>query len=88
MMAIGQDSIGQQFVVQPFSDFLITHEQDNRCLNPTAADQISSPHSNSYVDLDGDCMPDIFLQKQKRLSNPDSSIYYYNYFEVYTQKIF
>ena len=31
------------------------------CKTPAPGDLISSPHSNSFLDLDGDCMPDIFL---------------------------
>ena len=63
MMLIAQDAIGQNFISQPFSDFIITNQQDSSCFDPAPNDIFSEPHSNSFVDLDGDCMPDIFLQK-------------------------
>lgn len=37
----------------------------NTCYSPIAGDAISSPNSNSFLDLNGDCMSDIFLQKQR-----------------------
>jgi len=43
------------------------------------ADQVSIPHSNAFVDFDGDCMPDIFLTRQ---SGPKKF-----YYEIYIQKI-
>lgn len=36
---------------------------NKNCLAPDTDDYFSSPHSNSFIDLNGDCMPDIFLQK-------------------------
>lgn len=38
-------------------------------------DKIAIPHSNSYLDLDGDCMPDLFLTKE----NANGTVY----FEIY-----
>jgi hypothetical protein len=35
---------------------------DTDCLNPSS-DGLSAPHSAAYLDLDGDCMPDLFLTK-------------------------
>lgn len=35
---------------------------DTDCLTP-AAGGLSVPHSASFLDLDGDCMPDLFLTK-------------------------
>ena len=46
----------------PFSDFLLTHEQDESCLQPND-DFISQPHSNAFIDLNGNCVPDILLGK-------------------------
>ena len=58
------------------------------CLDPTPGDMISSPHSNSFVDLNGDCMPDIFLQKQRAIKSDKGATVYQNYYEIYVQKIF
>jgi hypothetical protein len=64
-VAIGMDHKSEAFEFKSFSDFLVTHSEDAGCLDPTPGDLISSPHSNAFIDLDGDCMPDIFLQKQR-----------------------
>lgn len=53
------------------------------CKTPTPGDLISSPHSNSFLDLDGDCMPDIFLQKTH--INSDGSKVHYG--EIYIQRL-
>ena len=66
-VALGQDTIGEKFVIKDFSSFIIKSTEMEGCLDPTPGDIISSPHSNSYIDLDGDCMPDIFLQKQRTI---------------------
>jgi hypothetical protein len=58
MVAIGKDTAGEEFEKQDFSNYYITSDG---CKVPTPGDMISSPHSNSFLDLDGDCMPDIFL---------------------------
>jgi hypothetical protein len=64
-LALGEDSLGEKFKLNvDINDFLISNAEDPSCKNPVAEDIISSPHSNSFVDLNGDCMPDIFLQKQ------------------------
>ena len=47
------------------------------CMTPAIA-PLSAPHSAAFVDLDGDCMPDLFLTKQ----TPAGPIY-----EIYIQKI-
>jgi integrin alpha FG-GAP repeat containing protein 1 len=52
-------------------------------MDPVAGDLISAPHSNSFLDLDGDCMPDIFLQKQRIKFNTPRPSSYENYYEIY-----
>jgi integrin alpha FG-GAP repeat containing protein 1 len=44
---------GTAWISSPFSNFIL-----DRKVNPC---KISNPHSNAFVDLDGDCLPDIFL---------------------------
>ena len=61
MIAEGTDSIGYQFKSKPFTDYLIPNSEDPTCMNHDPSDIFSEPHSNAFVDLDGDCMPDIFL---------------------------
>jgi len=41
----------------------LSSSEVEECMEPTANDQLSVPHSSSYIDLDGDCMPDIFLTR-------------------------
>ena len=64
-LALGLDPLGQKFSLDvDIKEFLISNSEDPSCADPSPGDIISSPHSNSFVDLNGDCMPDIFLQKQ------------------------
>lgn len=67
------------FDFKDFDDFLIKNEDDDECENPTEGDFISSPHSNAFLDFNGDCMPDIYLSK---ISNKTKEHYY----EIYMQK--
>ena len=60
-MALGKDKRGNDFKIDQFKKSIITNKQDSECLDPSPDDFISSPHSNAYIDLNGDCMPDIFL---------------------------
>lgn len=83
MVAIGRDEKGEKFELQPFSNFLIKNSEDQRCIDPKPEDVFSLPHSNAFVDLDGDCMPDIFLQR----TNINSQNNKRNYYEIYTQKL-
>jgi len=63
-LALGLDSVGEKFSLDvDISEFLIPNSEDQSCKDPEPDHIISSPHSNSFVDLNGDCMPDIFLQK-------------------------
>ena len=70
MMAIGTHQDGTDFNFKPFKSFLISNQEDSRCLDPNPEEMISSPHSNAFLDLDGDCNPDIFPQQEKNQDNP------------------
>jgi hypothetical protein len=52
-----------------FSDYLAS---DPACLTPEAKSALSIPHSTAFLDLDGDCMPDLFLTKER----PDGTMFY------------
>ena len=69
-----------------FKSFLITPEEDPLCQVPSDTDLISSPHSNAFLDLDGDCIPDIFMQKIKKTSVNGTDVFK-AYYEIYIQKI-
>ena len=66
---------GSQFKKSKFNtEFVLSSDQDPFCKDPND-DPISTPHSNSFLDLDGDCMPDLFLTKKAS----DGTLY----FEIY-----
>lgn len=58
---ISKDGIGQNYEPKLFSDFVLSNDENADCIDPYFNDTISSPNSNSFLDLNGDCMPDIFL---------------------------
>lgn len=65
------------FTIVDFEDFVIKNSEDPLCIDSkTPDDLISHPHSNSYVDLNGDCMPDIFLNKERILDSGKIEVYY------------
>ena len=57
--------------MKPLSEFLLTSVDDPDCEDLDLNDTISSPNSNAFIDLDGDCMPDLFLT----MNNTDTSYY-------------
>jgi len=60
---IGYFDSSNNFVEKNFvSEYVITNTQDSNCQTPTSG-LLSIPHSATFIDLDGDCMPDIFLTK-------------------------
>lgn len=63
-----------------FKDMVVSSAEDANCLDFDGRDEISSPHSNTFVDLNGDCVPDIFLT---RIDQSTGEVYY----ELYIQKL-
>ena len=63
MVAQGKSKDSSKFEFVEFSRFLLSSTEDDNCLDANLDDQISDPHSNSFVDLNGDCIPDIFLTR-------------------------
>jgi hypothetical protein len=59
-----------------FADFVITGDSD--CGTPDVSDPISIPHSCSFIDLDGDCKPDLLMTRVDSSGQP--------YLETYVQK--
>jgi hypothetical protein len=55
---------------RPFTSYL---SKEASCLEPESNAGMSIPHSASFLDLDGDCMPDLFLTKQRSI---DSTLFY------------
>ena len=42
-----------------FTEFALTPDQNSDCAPLNTDDIISLPNSNSFVDLNGDCIPDL-----------------------------
>jgi integrin alpha FG-GAP repeat containing protein 1 len=64
MIALGDSFNSTSFTFKPLIEFFLSSSEDKTCLDPNLEDMISNPHSNSFLDLNGDCIPDIFLTKE------------------------
>jgi len=65
MVALGQeDSDGFSSPWNFFGQFVVSTQEDPLCGEPDRKDFISTPNSNAFVDIDGDCLPDLFLTRQ------------------------
>ena len=58
---VAQDDVGEKFDLRDFEYFLVDPSDDESCVKPQYGDIMSAPHSTSFLDLNGDCMPDIFM---------------------------
>lgn len=79
-VALGQSLNSKTYSIIDFSDFVIKNSENEECLDPSEDDVISMPHSNSFLDLDGDCMPDIFMNKLSVTKDGK----YIPYYEIYS----
>jgi len=75
-VAIGTSSSTSNYVFKPFSDFLLT---DADCMSLNSSYTISIPNSNAFIDLDGDCMPDLFLTMTDSTNT--------SYYSVFVQRL-
>lgn len=82
-IALGETYDSLDFTFEPLSNFFLSSEEDKTCLDPNVNDMISNPHSNSFLDLNGDCIPDIFLSKET--IDEDNKKHFYG--EIYVQKL-
>ncbi len=64
MIALGDSFNSSSFTFKPLSEFFLNSTEDKTCLDPNLEDLISNPHSNAFLDFNGDCIPDIFLTKE------------------------
>ena len=79
-VARGKSKDSTSFELIEFKDMLLPKSVNSDCLDFNNEDEISSPHSNTFVDLNGDCIPDIFLT---RIEKSTGQLYY----EVYIQML-
>jgi len=63
MVAVGKSQDSSRYEFIEFSQFVATPEEDEDCLLYKDRGYVSSPHSSSFLDLNGDCLPDIFMSK-------------------------
>lgn len=83
-VALGNSYNSQQFNITSFSDFVMSPADDPHCKAPSEDDLLATPNSNAYMDLDGDCIPDIFMQKTRKIPGTNQTE---SYHEIYAQKI-
>lgn len=79
-VALGKSKDSSSFKFIEFKEMILSSNEDSNCMDFSGDDQISSPHSNTFVDLNGDCLQDIFLT---RIEQSSGQLYY----EVYIQKL-
>jgi hypothetical protein len=77
-LALGTSNIASTFTFAPLSDFLLTSIDDPDCMDLNPTDTISIPNSNAFIDLDGDCLPDLFLTMNDSTNS---------YYRVFVQKL-
>mmetsp|Transcript_17128 Transcript_17128/g.26485 ORF Transcript_17128/g.26485 Transcript_17128/m.26485 type:complete len:109 (+) Transcript_17128:1-327(+) len=82
-VAVGKSKNSTEFEIKDFTEFTFTSEDDPACKTVSTKDLISTPHSNSFLDLNGDCMPDIFMSKIRKVNENK----YEQYHEIYLSKI-
>lgn len=86
-VALG-DEDPDTFTTKDFFDFVITPAEDPNCKAPSKSDLISMPNSNAFIDLNGDCLSDIFLTRQTgtQADKQDVSKTVDSYYEIYSQQ--
>ena len=58
-----------------FSNYVLKSSENADCKDPNISDMISIPNSNAFIDLNGDCVPDVVLTRQSASGE--------TYYEVY-----
>jgi hypothetical protein len=88
-VALGRSSDSSKYEFEDFSKFITTSSEDPDCLDPHPDAIMSQPHSSSYLDLNGDCLPDIFMNMYREYPDPadNKKMFAENYFDIYVQKI-
>ena len=86
-VAIGAED-PDTFTTNDFFDYVITSSEDPNCKDPSKSDLISMPNSNAYIDLNGDCLSDIFLTRQtgSQADKQDITKTVDSYYEIYSQQ--
>jgi hypothetical protein len=83
---VADDNTGLKFTHRDFDYFLVNPNDDPTCMSPTKNDIMSMPHSTSFLDLNGDCMPDIFMQKRHREGSSIGQEIYTYYTDIFVAR--
>ena len=69
-----------------FSDYVLTSAENADCKTPNTHDMISMPNSNAFIDLNGDCVPDLLLTRQTDTPEAmlDGTKTVNTYYEIYS----
>ena len=46
-----------------FRNYVLTSAENPNCKTPNTSDSLSIPDSNAFLDLNGDCLPEIVLTR-------------------------
>jgi integrin alpha FG-GAP repeat containing protein 1 len=66
--------VGEEtFVIKDFAAAIPLAKPEPGCMTPVASNRLTSPHSVSMIDFDGDCMSDLFVTVQD--SNSGAKFY-------------
>ena len=86
-IAIGSRIDPLSYTVEDFfTNYALSAQDNTDCKNPNTSDLISMPNSNAFIDLNGDCLPDLVLTRQAgtpdEMAKDGSSVK--TYYEVYS----
>ena len=87
-VALGKRNDATYYQVESFFDLFVLGSSDNPdCQNPNTSDIISIPNSNAFIDLNGDCVPELVLTRQtgSDADRQDGSKTVETYYEIYSQ---
>ena len=84
---VANDTVSEKFELRDLQRFLVKPTQDQNCLEPAIGDYMSSPHSTSFLDLNGDCMADIFMQKTRFVTDSKGKQSFQHYYEIYLARM-
>ena len=76
MVALGSRSDDSFTESNFFSKFVVATSDNKNCKTPNTSDALSVPNSNAFLDLNGDCVPELVLTRTGSSNN---------YYEIYQQ---
>ena len=89
MVSLGNRNDAKKWDQQEFySTYVLSSAEDPNCEDVSTSDPISFPNSNAFIDLNGDCLPEIVLTRQAGTpetlgSKSDVKTYYQIFSQVF-----